>query len=296
MEQLLFYKTGCRDIRAIRISAGKSSRLYGLFLAGILLASCAEPIIAPVYRVSFPEPPAVWTDVLGPPSWELSWVDGRGVLQSARYPQGAEPRIELAQERASPLLARPFWPAVVSAGKETDGQIQSGVMKSAGAVFPFDAAGGLVRLSWEGGIAAEFYLALAKARLAPENGTAGGASSADKRRPEWFDWPRFISLLESDGIPEEVREDPWLVDWDAAAAKTIESGWDSRRIRAAGRTPLAVTIPADGPWFGTSPFAPARLWKTGERVEVPAREIPELLLSPAGYLKYTESDYVWHEW
>ncbi|MDR2052424.1 MAG: hypothetical protein LBP80_03340 [Treponema sp.] len=284
MEQLLFHK------------AGHTVRLYGLFLAGILLASCAEPIIAPVYRVSFPEPPAVWTDALGPPSWELFWVDDRGILQSACYPEGAEPQIELAQERANPLLARPFWPAVVSAGKETDGQIQSGVMKSAGSVFPFDAADGLVRLSWEGGVAAEFYLALAKARLAPENGSDG--SSTDKRRPEWFDWPRFISLLESDAIPQEVREDPWLVDWDAAAAKTVESGWDSRRIRAAGRTPLTVTIPADGLWFGTSPFTPAHFRKAGELVELPAwdREIPELLLSPAGYLKYTTSDYVWHEW
>ncbi|MDR2785039.1 MAG: hypothetical protein LBB83_03900 [Treponema sp.] len=284
MEQLLFYK------------AGHAARLYGLLFAGILLASCAEPIIAPVYRLSFPEPPAVWTEALGPPSWELFWVDSRGILQSARYPEDAEPQIELAQERASPLLARPFWPVVVSAGKRTDGQIESGVMKSAGAVFPFDAADGLVRLSWKGGISAEFYLALAKARLALENGAAGDVSSAGKRRPEWFDWPRFISLLGSDDIPGEVREDPWLVDWDEAAAKTVGSGWDSRRIRAAGRTPLTVTIPADGLWFGTSPFAPARFRKAGERVELSAGEIPELLLSPAGYLKYTKSDYIWHEW
>jgi hypothetical protein len=284
MEQLLFYK------------AGRAARLYGLLLAGILFASCAEPIIAPAYRVGFPEPPAVWVDALGPPSWELFWVDGQGILQSARYPEGAEPRVELAQQRASPLLARPFWPGVVSAGRQTDGQIQSGVMKSAGAVFPFDAAGGFIRLSWKGGISAEFYLALARARLALEDGVAGGVSSAGKRRPEWFDWPRFISLLGSDSIPEEVREDPWLVDWDEAAVKTIESGWDSRRIRAAGRTPLTVTIPADGLWFGTSPFASAHFRKAGERVELPAREIPELLLSPAGYLKYTKSDYIWQEW
>jgi hypothetical protein len=223
-------------------------------------------------------------------------VDSRGALQSASWLEGAEPQVELAQERASPLLARPFWPAVLSADGQTDGQIQSGVMKSAGAIFPFDAAGGLIRLSWEGGVSAEFYLALAKARLAFEDGATGTVPSGDKRRPEWFDWPRFLSLLGSDGVPGEVREDPWLVDWAAAAAKTVESGWDSRRIRAAGRVPLAVIIPADGPWFGTSPFTPAHSWKAGDRVELPAREIPELLLSPAGYLKYTKSDYIWHEW
>jgi hypothetical protein len=284
MELLLFY------------NAGRAVRLYGFLLAGILLASCAEPIVAPAYRVTFPEPPTAWTDALGPPSWELFWVDGRGYLQSARCQEGAEPRIELEQERAVPLLARPFWPAVVSAGGQADEGIQSGVMKSAGAVFPFDAADGLIRLSWEGGICAEFYLALARARLASKKGAGNGALSADKRRPEWFDWPRFVSLLESDDIPEEVRKDPWLVDWSAAAAKTIESGWNSKRIKAAEYTPLAVEIPADGLWFGTSPFAPARFRKTGETVELPAREIPEYLLSSAGYLKYTKSDCLWHEW
>ena len=276
--------------------AGRTARLYGLLLAGILLASCAEPIIAPVYRVSFPEPPAAWTDALGPPSWELFWVDSRGVLQNARYPEDAEPRVELAQERASPLLARPFWPTVVSAGERTDGSIQSGVMKSAGAVFPFDTDGGVIRLSWEGGISAEFYLALARARLAHENGAADSIPSGDKRRPEWFDWPAFRALLGGDGIPEEAREDPWLVDWDAAAAKTVESGWNSRRIRAVERVPLTVTIPADGLWFGTSPFAPSHFRQAGEQVDLSAREIPEYLLSPAGYLKYTRSDYIWHEW
>ncbi|MDR0710383.1 MAG: hypothetical protein LBF77_09985 [Spirochaetaceae bacterium] len=296
MESLLFYKTGRTAARVIRMSARGTVRLYVLFLAGILLASCAEPVIVPAYRVSFPEPPAVWTEALGPPSWELYWVDSRGALQSARHPEGGGPRVELAQNRATPLLARPFWPEVLPAGRQTDGQIPIGVMKSAGAVFPFDADGGIIRLSWEGGVSAGFYLALARARLALGDGTTGGVSPADKRRPEWFDWPRFRALLGNDGLPEEVREDPWLVDWDAVAAKTVESGWNSRRIRAVERTPFTVTIPADGPWFGTSPFAPARSWKAGDRVEIPAREIPEFLLSPDGYLQYTKSDYIWHKW
>jgi hypothetical protein len=304
--ELLFHKTGRAAVRTIRTAARETARLYSPLLAGILLVSCAEPIIAPAYRVSFPEAPAVWTETLGPPSWELYWVDSRGILQSARRTEGAEPQVELAQGRASPLLARPFWPAVPSAGGEAGGQIPIGVMKSAGAIFPFDADGCLIRLSWEGGVSAEFYLALAKARLAlakarlaleeSAGGPADAVPSGDKRRPEWFDWPRFRALLVSDGIPEEVRADPWLADWDAAAAKTVESGWNSGRIRAAGRVPLTVIIPADGPWFGTSPFAPVYFWKAGDRAELPAREIPELLLSPSGYLKYTKSDYIWHEW
>jgi hypothetical protein len=287
MEQLLRLKAGRAVARKIRTAARKTARVCA-FLAGTFFASCAEPVIAPAYRVNFPEPPAVWTDALGPPSWELFWTDSRGVLRSARYPESAEPRIELAQERASPLLARPFWPA--------GARLQSGLMKSAGAIFPFDADGDSVRLSWEGGVSAEFYLALARARLAPKAGTAGGASSAGKRRPEWFNWPRFRALLGSDGIPEDLREDPWLADWEAVAAKTVESGWNSSRIKAAERTLFAVVIPADGTWFGTSPFAPARFRKAGERAELPARETPELLLSSAGYLKYTKKDYVWHEW
>ncbi|MDR1353828.1 MAG: hypothetical protein LBK05_11160 [Treponema sp.] len=291
MEKLLYFRAGHAVVRKIRASARVC-----VFLAGTFFASCAEPVIAPAYRVSFPEPPAVWTDSLGPPSWELLWADGRGILRSACYPAGAEPRIELAQGLAAPLLARPFWPSVVSAGGKAGGHLQSGLMKSAGAIFPFDADGDSVRLSWEGGVSAEFYLALAKARLAGKAGTAGGASSAAKRRPELFNWPRFRALLGSGGVSEELREDPWLADWEAVAAKTIESGWNSSRIRAAEREPFAVIIPADGPWFGASPFAPARSWKAGDRAELPAREIPELFLSPSGYLKYTKSDYVWHKW
>ncbi|MDR0452098.1 MAG: hypothetical protein LBH15_03565 [Treponema sp.] len=291
MRQLLCFKAGRGAARKIRAFA----RAHAL-LAGILLASCAEPVIAPAYRVNFPEPPAVWTDALGPPSWELLWVDGNGALRNARYPEGAEPRVGLAQGRAAPILARPFWPAAAPAGGRAGGGLQSGLMKSAGAIFPFDADGDSVRLSWEGGVAAEFYLALAKACLAREAGAAGGASASARRRPEWFNWPRFRALLRSESVPEDLREDPWLADWDALAARTVESGWNSSRIRAAERVPLVVLVPADGPWFGASPFAPVRSWKAGERTELLARETPELLLSPSGYLKYTESDYVWHEW
>jgi hypothetical protein len=242
--------------------------------------------------VIFPEPPAVWKDALGPPSWELVWVDSRGFPQSAVFPAGTEPGIDPLAGYASPVLARPFW------AFPADGQLRSGVMKSAGAIFPFDfdADGSLIRLSWEGGVAAEFYLALAKARLAAQNSATDGASPPDKRRPELFDWPRFRALLASDAIPEEVRQDPWLADWDAVAAKTIESGWDSRRIRAAENTPLTVIVPADGPWFGTSPFANAHTWKAGDLAELPAGKIPRLLLSPDAYLKYTKSNYVWREW
>ncbi|MDR1411938.1 MAG: hypothetical protein LBI91_07015 [Spirochaetaceae bacterium] len=291
MKQLSYFKTARAAARKIRISARVCA-----FLAGAFFASCAEPVIAPSYRVNFPEPPAVWTETLGPPSWELFWADGRGILRSARYPEGAEPRIGLAQELAVPILARPFWPSVVSGGGRAGGRLQSGLMKSAGAIFPFDADGDSVRLSWEGGVSAEFYLALAKARLARQAGAAGGASSAAKRRPERFNWPGFRALLGSGAVPEDLREDPWLADWEALAAKTVESGWNSSRVKPAERALFAVTIPADGPWFGASPFAPARSWKAGERAELPAREIPELLLSPSGYLKYTKSDYVWHEW
>jgi hypothetical protein len=270
--------------------------MYALAVVWLLPASCAEPVIAPVYRVNFPEPPAVWKDALGPPSWELVWVDGRGLLQNAVFQAGAEPGIGPAGGYASPVLARPFWTGNFPAGGRTDGPLRSGVMKSAGAIFPFDADGGRIRLSWEGGVAAEFYLALAKARLAAENNAAGGALPADKRRPEWFDWPRFRALLASGAIPEEVRQDPWLAAWDAVAVKAVESGWDSRRIRAAENTPLTVILPADGPWFGTSPFAGAHAWKAGDTAELPAGEIPRLLLSPSGYIKYTKNTYVWREW
>jgi hypothetical protein len=253
-----------------------------LALVGAFLVSCAEP--ATTYRVSFPKPPELWTNTLGPPAWELRWVDG--ALRSARYPPGTEARIELPQERAVPVLALPFWPEATNGASP----LPPGTMKGAGAIFPFDAEQGVIRLSWEGGVSAEFYLALAKARA------SASASPADKRRPDWFDWPRFRALLESGDIPEAIREDPWLADWDAVAAKTVKSGWDRRSIKVMEHTAITVTIPADGPWFGASPFAPVRLWQAGERAELPASEIPALILSPAGYLKYTNSDHVWRTW
>jgi hypothetical protein len=268
--------------------------VFPLFLIGLLLVSCGDPTIPAAYRAELPELPPLWKDSLGETRWRLTWVNPQGRLSSAEGTASSLPEIDLAPEHAVPVLAQPFWPSL---------GLHPGALRYAGAIFPRDARrDGAIRLSWEAGIDAAFYLALAEAAAhnASSDGSATGStaagSAANKRRPELFDWKRFRELLESADIPLEIREDPWLADWQAVAAKTVESGWDRRRVKAVEKTPVKLTLPADGPWFSASPFAPVREWRAGETVTLDAGDSPELLLSPGGMLRYTKSSWVWAAW
>jgi hypothetical protein len=137
-------------------------------------------------------------------------------------------------------------------------------MRPAGAIFPFDVRSGRLQLSWRAGAEAWFYRELAAARnaaLGAAEAEAGGAANAkaafDKRRPEYFDWPRFRSLMAGDSVPAAVRDDPWRVDWRNVAARTVQSGFDRRRIveQAAGELTAPRTALGEGPFAGPSPFA-----------------------------------------
>jgi hypothetical protein len=232
------------------------------------LTACRDPVIPPAFGLDLPALPPAWEAVLGPPHWRLEWFAPDGSLRSREGPAGALPEVALAAEWASPVLAYPFWP---------ERGLLPGAMYPAGAVAPFDADGPRLRLSWEAGPAARFYRALA---------AAGG------KRPERFDWPRFRELLRNGGIPPEVRADPWLADWDAAAAHTARSGFDRRRIQSRPREPVSLLIPWPGPWAASSPFAEARLWQAGETVIIDAAEEAETLVSPEGALRYNRTGTV----
>lgn len=253
-----------------------------MVLPAAFLLSCCEPVIPDSYAVELPSLPQVWQDALGEPEWRLSWVNPGGSLSSVQGAARSLPEIDLPSGTPVPVTAQPFWPGL---------GIMPGAMKGAGAIFPWDAAGNVIRLSWEGGVDALFYLALAEASALSGAGEAN--PGAEKRRPEQFDWPRFRELFQGDDIPQAIKEDPWLADWQETAAKTVESGWDRRRIKVAEQGAVTIIIPGAGPWFGPSPFGPVRDWQEGDLAELPAADSVEILLSPGGMVRYTKSIWTW---
>jgi hypothetical protein len=216
-----------------------------VFFIGVVLLGCESRINPPEYAVNLPSLPPIWEKILGPPRWRLQWIDSHGRAACLDLREGEKPVISVLGEWATPVLAHPYWP---------DRGLSPGILRPAGAVFPFDVRSGRVALSWRAGPAAWFYRELA---------AAGAAIQApEKRHPELFDWPRFRSLLASDALPEAIREDPWKADWREAARRTVESGFDRRRIKERAGEELSVTGNSGldreyqaGPWMGASPFA-----------------------------------------
>jgi hypothetical protein len=141
-------------------------------------------------------------------------------------------------------------------------------------------------------VEAVFYREMAASRGA----LAGDKPGADKRRPELFDWPRFRELWAGAELNPEIREDPWLADWPVLARRTLESGFDRRRISPKTRKTLGLSMPPGETWITPSPFAPARSWQEGEWVELEADLEVETLLSPQGMLRYTRDAWIWRPW
>jgi hypothetical protein len=212
-----------------------------LFLLMILLCLCGcRPECSEMPCVAItPEFPPLWKELFGVPKWRLEWI-GPGGRKEVREITGNErTEIIIIPEWPSPVLAFPFVP-----GRG----IKPGMLKPAGGIFPFDVLGNTIRLSWQGGVDASFYWELAGAY------SITGAETGGKRKPQYFDWPRFRELFTDGSLPEDVTKDPWLAGWKSIAQKTIQSGFDRRRIKSGERTDLSVPLDS-GPWAGTSPFA-----------------------------------------
>jgi hypothetical protein len=178
-------------------------------------------------------------------------------------------------EWTTPIIAYPFWP---------ERGILPGVFRPAGALFPFDAGNSRITLSWRGGIDAWVYLCLR------DGGSAGDAGS---RQPQYFDWPRFRFLLESSDIDEEVRLDPWLTDWQDVAARTVQSGFDRRRIKPVKTQELPVTIPQSGLYLGTSPFQEPLFWEKDATVLFPVTGKVDTYATTEGLLRCTTGAWLW---
>jgi hypothetical protein len=219
---------------------------YFIFMCSALLAACSGPLIPASYSLVPPELPAAWREVLGEPRWRFSWVAPDGCIAAGEADGGIEAAV--MQDWASAVIAWPYWPG-----------LEAGVMKPAGAIFPLDAADGVITLSYQGGVEAFFYFALA------------GAGN-ENRLPAGFDWKRFRELFTTGNLPEEVIADPWLADWKQIGRKTAESGFDKRRIKTQDRGSIKIEPRGNGPWISPSPFAAPASWQEGKSVLLTQRE------------------------
>jgi hypothetical protein len=210
-------------------------------------------------------------ELLGEPRWRLEWIDPADGWVFRDGDTAGFGDLEIPAGLTSPLLAWPCWPQL---------DIPPGYLRPAGALFPFDAAGDRISLSWSGGIDAFFFRELAAAQSA-------------ERQPATFDWPRFRELLTGDAISGDIRRDPWLADWTLIAAATARSGFDRRRIIPRDQDSLRVTIPCPGPWIAASPFAEPAFWEAGELVDLRVTDTVDTYIAAGAVLRCTRQGWTW---
>jgi len=220
------------------------SFLTTIFLSALQLVCCGD-ICPSKYTLELPTPPEAWVSLLGEPCWQVEWVSTDGESRRAALESGENLEVEIPITWTNPIIARPYWP---------NQNLSPGVFMPAGALFPFDAEKNTIRLTWEAGHDAVFYMELAVLD-----------GKKDSKIPANFDWPRFRELFKSDELKEEVRKDPWTVDWCSVAEKTMSGNFDKRRL--VPEKTEAKKIPAGtGSWYGTSPFAQPITVENGEGI------------------------------
>jgi hypothetical protein len=254
-------------------------RLFTL-LAAICLLSCGHGPLREQIRVVFPVIPALWKEILGEPHWRLEWYDTAGIGQCAEIPAPAAAvttpptaTVDILVHWPNAVLAWPYWP-----GKG----VSAGLFRPAGAIYPLDARGEKITLTWRAGIDAHFYRELDKVR--PLN--------ASNRAPEYFDWKHFRAALWQTA-PEDLQADPWLADWQDIAEKTVKSGFRQSLLKAETRKNTVIALPHDGPWLFASIFKPPQQWRSESAVTLPVGKHPEILACPGGFLSVTQKDRLW---
>ncbi|MDR0291065.1 MAG: hypothetical protein LBI06_09035 [Treponema sp.] len=223
----------------------KTYFLVFVFCACFFLHGCGESLpasrFAGAYAMEFPELPPAWESMLGSPCWRVQWLNDKGRMETLTVRENTHVEVSLPPTFASAVFALPFWP---------DRGLMPGIFRPAGAIFPFDASGKTLVLSWQGGVDAHLFWELARACKTDH------AERATVSRLPWnFNWPRFRELFNDPTLNEEVRANPWLADWRAIAEKIIQSGFDKRRLVPEPRSNLQIPV-SPGPWISASPFAP----------------------------------------
>ena len=240
-----------------------------------LLVSCVDNPVRSGYRLILPELPGPWAEILREGRWRLEWINEDGAWQEW---EGCDvPEIRICSEWTIPVLAWPFWP---------ERGLLPGMMRPAGALFPWDASGENIALSWKGGVEAVFWKEMALAERPDEK--------SKERLPWYFDWPRFRELMESTDIPGNVRQNPWLADWKLIAQKTVLSGFDRRRI--VSRVFSKLIIPdMTGRWTGSSPFEPLLEAAQDGSLTLNVTNAPEAWVSDRAFLRCSTSGWVYRE-
>ena len=250
-------------------------RFIFIFIMSLQLVCCGDSFPSR-YIPALPDVPAALVSLLGEPHWRLEWLDSDGREQIADILPGSSAVIELPATWTNPVTAWPYWPG---------SNLIPGHFKPAGALFPFDASGEHIRLSWEGGRDAVFYRELA---------LAGQAGQNSAKMPAYFDWPRFRSLFRLETLNQAVRKDPWLVDWRYVAEKTVSSSFDQRRLVPEAVPSVSFPVPA-GLWYGASPFAEPLSFEEGGTPAFPVRSGVNVWVSAQGILRFTDKTYVFTE-
>ena len=259
---------------------------FFLSLAFVLaLISCGPPPIPKTYLIKFPHSPAVRTELLGKSQWKLEYYDSKGNFCQKDITTGSA-EISLLQEWPSAILAWPYWPEQSAEARQGNAPVISlaaGLFYPAGAIFPLDAAGETIFLSWEAGAEAYFYREMDKAQE---------LNTGTNRAPMYFDWKRFRSLLKENNYPE-LREDLWLADWKDIAERTVRSGFRQSYVRPEVRTGTEIVIPHNGPWLAPSPFRQPLFWEEGTRQLLFLSPRPEIFICPGGRLSISSQILLW---
>jgi hypothetical protein len=260
------------------------NKLWFICLTAVL-SSCDSGLILSRYALALPDLPPAWNVFAGPPHWKIEWIDPDGVPQMTEMRNDERIEISLPSAWASAVMAWPYWPEL---------PVNPGFFKPAGALFPFDASGDTLELSWKGGVDAMLYRELGTASAA-----SPAANTGVSRLPWYFNWPRFRELYDDPGVNAEFRADPWLADWPGIAARIWQSGFDKRRLVPYPRQKLEVPV-GHGPWIGTSPFAEPLLFDSIPVFPVRTSETGsssvDIWVSAEGILRCTATAYIFRTW
>ena len=246
------------------------------------LAGCRDGSqVHSLYETALPALPDGWRDILGEPCWHLEWIGEEGTWNKWEGRQGAKaPSLSLVQEWTTPVLAWPYWPGL---------DLVPGIMRPCGALFPWDASGNKLVLSWKGGVDAVFWKEMAAI-------DADKSETAKSNRIPWlFDWPRFREIIAGENVSDAVRQDPWVVDWREVGRKTVESGFDRRRIKAMKSTEVEIPLPA-GLWLSSSPFVSALETPVSGRLTLEVTDAVGVWVSAGGILKASTSGWIFRPW
>lgn len=218
---------------------------YPLFLS-LVLCSCAFSQKEVDILIVPPPLSSLEASLWGPVSWELEWVSIRGI-EHCQVPSGGLV-VQLAADEVCGFSLRPC--SDRSTGMPTP------LSLPAGGLYPHDVRKGRLETDWVGGLAVNFFLELLRRER------AGG------RRAAAFNWPLFREVLEK-GIEEGLLpEDPWCMDLGTVAAKTLDTGFDRRRLVASGPSRSVVLPQALSGWLSDSPFMRSQGQQGGESVEL----------------------------